>query len=78
LLPLLLGENFLQPFSISSHLSAGTLGHLLCDFDPVHSHGYKILRRRLFCEIVQPSVCRGGGNPLGQLFADLSQGAMGK
>jgi hypothetical protein len=40
LLPLLLGENFLQPFSISSHLSAGTLGHLLCDFDPVHSHGY--------------------------------------
>src|ERR1700730_12244832 len=31
-------ENFPQLFSISGHAGAGGLGHLLCDFEPFHSH----------------------------------------
>jgi hypothetical protein len=38
LFPLALSKDFLQALSLNSHASAGSLGHLLRKFDPVHSH----------------------------------------
>lgn len=41
LLPLALGEDFLQALSLKSYSRTSGLGHLLREFEPVHSHGYK-------------------------------------
>jgi hypothetical protein len=38
LFPLRLIKDFLQALSFNSHPSAGSLGHPLREFDPVHSH----------------------------------------
>ncbi len=42
LFPLSLSKDFLQALSFNSHASAGSLGHLLREFDPVHSHTHRI------------------------------------
>jgi hypothetical protein len=38
--PLTLSKDFLQALSFDSHASAGSLGHLLREFKPVHRHSY--------------------------------------
>jgi hypothetical protein len=48
--PLALGKDLLQPFPFNSNAGAGSAGHLLGDFKPVHSHGYRILCRHLFAK----------------------------
>jgi drug/metabolite transporter superfamily protein YnfA len=40
LFPPVLSKNFLQALSFNGHASAGSLGHLLREFKPVHSHSY--------------------------------------
>jgi hypothetical protein len=40
LFPLTLSKDFLQALSFNCHASTGSLGHLVREFDPVHSHGY--------------------------------------
>jgi hypothetical protein len=42
LFPLALSKDFLQALSFNSHASAGGLGHLLREFNPVHSHIHRI------------------------------------
>jgi hypothetical protein len=42
LFPLTFSKDFLQALSFNSHASAGSLGHLLREFDPVHSHSRRI------------------------------------
>jgi hypothetical protein len=42
LFPLSFSKDFLQALSFNSHTSAGGLGHLLSEFDPVHSHTDRI------------------------------------
>jgi hypothetical protein len=52
------GQNLPQPFSISSHPRAGGLGHLLREFDSVHSH-----TRRIRPSWFRWSVFLRGGGP---------------
>jgi hypothetical protein len=44
-----LSKDFLQALSFDSHASAGGLCHFLREFDPVHSHAYRIRASCLVC-----------------------------
>ncbi len=54
LFPLALCKDFLQALSFNSHSRTSGLGHLLREFEPVHSHGYRILHRRRFANVIDP------------------------